>query len=69
MYDYQIGFKNIKFIPENKKDLFIDLSNWNKSVIRIQKDNNLYKHFELKIVDDRLFQTRLYFPSNIFCEF
>ena len=64
-YDHQIGFENIKFIPENKKDLFIDLSSWNESVIRIQKENNLYKHFDLKIVDDRLFQTRLYFPSNI----
>ena len=64
-YDNQIGFKNIKLIPKNRKDLFIDLSNWNESVIRIQKQNNLYKHFELKIVDDRLFQTRLYFPSNI----
>ena len=24
-----------------------------------------YKNFELKLVDDKLFQTRLYFPSNV----
>ena len=34
-------------------------------MIRIQQEKNLYKHFELKYVDDKLFQTRLYFPSNV----
>ena len=31
----------------------------------MQKKKNLYKNFELKLVDDKLFQTRLYFPSNV----
>jgi len=64
-YENEIGFANIKLVPKNQKDLFIDLKEWNKSVIRIQKEKNLYKHFELKYVDDKLFQTRLYFPSNV----
>ena len=64
-YEQQIGFENIKLIPKDQKDLFIDLTQWNESIIRIQKENNLYKHFELKLVDDKLFQTRLYFPSNV----
>ena len=64
-YEREIGFTNIKFIPKNQKDLFIDLKEWNESVIRIQKEKNLYKHFKLKLVDDKLFQTRLYFPSNV----
>ena len=65
IYENEIGFSNIKFIPKNQKDLFIDLKEWNESVIRIQKERNLYKIFELKFVDDKLFQTRLYFPSNV----
>ena len=64
-YNYEIGFSNIKLIPKNQKDLFTDLSKWNESLIRLQKKKNLYKNFELKLVDDKLFQTRLYFPSNV----
>ena len=65
LYEYEIGFDNIKLIPKNQKDLFVDLTKWNESIIRVQKQNNLYKQFNLKYVDDKLFQTRLYFPSNI----
>ena len=64
-FNNEIGFNNIKLIPKNKKDLFVDLKNWNESLIRVQKQKNLYKHFDLKIVDERLFQTKLYFPSHI----
>jgi len=64
-YENEIGFKNIKFIPKDQKDLFIDLTKWNDSIVKIQKRNNLYKRFDLKFVDDKLFQTRLYFPSNV----
>ena len=52
-------------VGKNQKDLFTDLSKWNESLIRLQKKKNLYKNFELKLVDDKLFQTRLYFPSNV----
>jgi len=65
MFEEEIGFDKIKLIPKNQKDLFVDLSQWNESVIRIQKEKNLYKNFDLKLVDDKLFQTRLYFPHNI----
>tara|TARA_Y100001970_G_C14121939_1_gene796794 strand:+ start:328 stop:1029 length:702 start_codon:yes stop_codon:yes gene_type:complete len=64
-YLNQIGFSNIKFIPKKDKDIFLDTLEWNKSLIRIQKNNNLYKKFKLDIIDDKLFQTRLYFPTNI----
>ncbi len=65
LYENEIGFNNIKLIPKNQKDLFVDLKDWNNSIIRVQKEKNLYKKFNLKYVDDKLFQTRLYFPSNI----
>ena len=61
----QLSFESIKMVPANIKDLFVDLSEWNDSLIRVQKQNNLYKEFDLKIIDEKLFQTRLYFPSNI----
>ena len=65
IFSNKLSFDSINFIPESNKDLFIDLTEWNKSLIRIQKQNDLFKEFELKIVDGKLFQTRLYFPSNI----
>ena len=34
-YENEIGFANIKLVPKNQKDLFIDLKDWNESVIRI----------------------------------
>ena len=46
---------------------FIDqkkLHNWDKNLIRIQKNKGLYKNYKLKIVDEKLFQTRVFFPSN-----
>ena len=64
-YDNEIGFNKIKLIPKNEKNLFVDLKDWNESLIRIQKQKNMYKHFKLESIDEKLFQTRLYFPANI----
>ena len=64
-FENQIGFSKIKLIPKNQKNIFIDLKEWNESVIRIQKEKSMFKHFELKSIDEKLFQTRLYFPSTI----
>ena len=38
--------------------------NWNSNLIRLQKEKGLYSEFKLKIVDKKLFQTRVFFPSN-----
>ena len=65
IFKEKLSFNSIQFIPVNNKDLFIDLTEWNESLIRIQKQNNLFKEFDLKIIDGKLFQSRLYFPSNI----
>ena len=40
------------------------IETWNKSLIKIQKNANFYKEYKIKIVDDKLFQTRVFFPSN-----
>ena len=65
IYENEIGFDNIKFIPKNEKDLFINHKKWVESILRIQKEKDLYKNFNLKFIDDKLFQAKLFFPSNV----
>ena len=45
---------------------FIEQKNiidWNKNLIEIKKTQNLYKKYDLKNVEDKLFQTRVFFPA------
>ena len=37
---------------------------WNENMIKIKKELNLYKEYKLKIIDDKLFQIRVFFPTN-----
>ena len=37
---------------------------WNQNLIKIKKDKNFFKEYKIKIVDNKLFQTRVFFPSN-----
>ena len=46
------------FIYKSKSD------NWDANLIRLQKNKGLYHEYELKIVDEKLFQTRIFFPSS-----
>ena len=41
-----------------------DLNLWNNNLINIQVSNNLFKEYDFKNVEDKLFQTRVYFPAN-----
>lgn len=46
---------------------FIDqkkLSNWNQNLIKITKNKELFKEYKLNNVENKLFQTRVFFPSN-----
>ena len=40
------------------------LDNWDANLIRLQKNMGLYHEYELKIIDEKLFQTRIFFPSS-----
>ena len=40
------------------------LDDWDSNLTRLQKNRGLYKKYELKIVDEKLFQTRIFFPSS-----
>lgn len=46
---------------------FIDqkkLKSWNKNLINIKKNENLFKEYNFDNIDNKLFQTRVFFPSN-----
>ena len=44
----------------DQKDLMI----WNKNLIQIKKNEDLYKEYKFKNIENKLFQTRIFFPSN-----
>jgi len=46
------------FIQQKNLDL------WNKNLIKIKNENNLYKEYKFNNIDDKLFQTRIFFPAN-----
>ena len=41
-----------------------NLGEWGKNLIRIKTNENLFKEYEFKNIDNKLFQTRVFFPSN-----
>ena len=46
------------FIEQN------NLKNWNKNLIDIKKNENLFKKYKFNNIENKLFQTRVFFPSN-----
>ena len=46
---------------------FIDqkkLKDWDQNLINIKKNNNLFKEYLFKNIDNKLFQARVFFPTN-----
>jgi len=50
--------RNFNFTKQNKLEM------WNKNMIEIKKELNSYKEYKLKIIDNKLFQTKVFFPSS-----
>ena len=48
--------RDFNFNEKNKFEI------WNKEMINIKKDLQLYKEYKLEIIDDRLFQAKIFFP-------
>ena len=46
------------FIPRK------NLREWDKNLIRIKKNNNFYKEYKLKNIENKLFQTKVFFPAE-----
>ena len=46
---------------------FLDQKNlkiWNENLIEIKKNNNLFKEYNFKNIDNKLFQSQVYFPTK-----
>jgi len=41
-----------------------DLKEWDKNLIKIKSEEGLYKEYKFSNIDDKLFQSRVFFPSN-----
>lgn len=61
-----INFDNDSFNNNTKKTKIYEdsLYEWDKNLIRKQKINNFYKQYYLKTIDNKLFQTKVFFPPT-----
>ena len=41
-----------------------DLNEWDKNLIKIKSEEGLYREYKFSNIDDKLFQSRVFFPSN-----
>ena len=41
-----------------------NLNDWSNNLIQIKKKDNLYKEYKFKNIDNKLFQTSVFFPAN-----
>ena len=42
----------------------ISLDTWKANFVRIKKNKNLFKEYEIENIDNKLFQTRIFFPAK-----
>ena len=42
----------------------ISLDTWKDNFVRIKKNKNLFKEYEIENIDNKLFQTRIFFPAK-----
>ena len=42
----------------------ISLDTWKSNFVRIKKKKNLFKEYEIENIDNKLFQTRIFFPAK-----
>ena len=42
----------------------ISLDTWKSNFVRIKKNKNLFKEYEIENIDSKLFQTRIFFPAK-----
>ena len=40
------------------------LDNWKENFVRIKKSKNLFKEYKIEKIDNKLFQTRIFFPAK-----
>ena len=42
----------------------ISLDTWKSNFVRLKKNKNLFKEYEIENIDNKLFQTRIFFPAK-----
>ena len=42
----------------------VPLDNWKNNFVRIKKNKNLFKEYSIEKIDNKLFQTRVFFPAK-----
>ena len=42
----------------------VSLKNWQDNFVRIKKNKNLFKEYSIEKIDNKLFQTRVFFPAK-----
>ena len=62
----ELSFKYLLENKTSKRNFISDISleTWKDSFVRIKKNKNLFKEYNIEKIDNKLFQTRVFFPTK-----
>ena len=62
----EIGFNYLLENKISKRNFISDISleSWGKNFVRLKKSKDLFKVFKIEKIENKLFQTRVFFPSD-----
>ena len=66
MIKEEIGFNYLLENKISKRNFISDISleSWGKNFVRLKKSKDLFKVFKIEKIENKLFQTRVFFPSD-----
>ena len=62
----ELSFKYLLENKTSKRNFISDISldTWKDNFVRIKKNKNLFKEYKIENIDNKLFQTRIFFPAK-----
>ena len=62
----ELSFKYLLENKTSKRNFISDISleTWKDNFVRIKKSKNLFKEYNVEKIDNKLFQTRIFFPTK-----
>ena len=62
----ELSFKYLLENKTSKRNFISDISleTWKDNFVRIKKNKNLFKEYDIEKIDNKLFQTRIFFPAK-----
>ena len=62
----ELSFKYLLENKTSKRNFISDISleTWKDNFVRIKKSKNLFKEYNIEKIDNKLFQTRVFFPTK-----